>query len=767
MPHTFNGVGTHYYGKANLLERPGSCEFCGQPATIQSYDTRYWFVILFIPIIPLGRKRIIDQCGRCRRHRAAKLADWLQVRAKAMEEGMRKVVDQPGALEPLAELHRTCLVFGEWEKADQLGARMEQEFPENPKAHLHLAQAHAYRGRVAEYGKSIQRAQELDPALAKEAEAIGSSPAPKPAGKTRQRILLGILGALVLGGFLLIDWFNSTHRTLHVINGYGIPLEVRLPGLPELSVSPLMERSIELPEGSYTAQVTGPLSAEIPFAISSHLLIRLFDERTFVLNPGGMGLLVREETIYSSDRSDHSSDIPPFSIHYGKPFEIFKDIDYAFSSFPREIKMDTSGTVHKRRVGLVTMPVPRLVHALLESNRGPEALSLAEWAIDGHSSKADVVSAYAEAAANPAYRERIVGALKSRLGRRPVEIALHRAYQNLLRESPEHTLEPEYEAALAADPGNSALLYLRGRVVSGIASSLGYFDRAVLADPDNAFAHAAVAHCRCAQGKWTEALAPALRACELDPGNAGFQDLLEDIRISLRQFDVLEKDLRARCARTGWGPSASLTSLINLLAFRKDTEGALKLCEDLRHPPPGIDIQARQALATELRCRAFYAAGDLAALALEVGKAQKDRSTFFRFALLIEQGRLEEADALADKEAPAAFETLDRSIAWFLKGNEPRARELRHQAAELLQKRGHREMQTAGSLLLSDPSLDMPAVANLDLPPSSKAIILTALAQAHPESAPDLIRGAQALNTGWVFPRFLLERALTALGEKR
>jgi hypothetical protein len=528
-----------------------------------------------------------------------------------------------------------------------------------------------------------------------------------------------------------------------------------------------MERSIELPEGSYTAQVTGALTAEIPFEISSHLFIRLLDQRTFVLNPGGMGLLVQEETIYTSDRSDHSADIPAFSIHYGKPFEIFKDIDYAFSSFPREIKVEQSGAVHKRRVGLITMPVPSLIHALLGSNRVPEALSLAEWAIDGHSSKADVVSAYAEAASHPAYRERIVGALKSRLGRRPVEIALHRAYQNLLRESPENTLEPEYEGALAADPGNSALLYLRGRVVSGIVASLGYFDRAVLADSGNGFAQAAVAYCRCVQGKWTEALAPALRACELDPENAGFQSLLEDIRLSLGQLDVLEKDLRARCARAGWGPSTSLSSLVSLLAFRKDLAGALKLCEDLRHPPPGIDIQARQALATELRCRAFYAAGDLAALALEVGKAEKEKSALFRLALLIEQGRLEEADVLADKEAPGAFETLERSIAWFLKGNETRARELRRKAAELLQKNGFREMQTAATLLQAEKSLNTPAVANLDIPPFSKAIIMTALAQAHPESAAELIRGAQALNTELVFPRYLLERALKALGEKR
>ncbi|HLY76142.1 MAG TPA: hypothetical protein VKU80_18730, partial [Planctomycetota bacterium] len=715
MPQTINGVGTHYYGKADLLERPGYCEFCGKPGTIQSYTTRYWFVILFIPIIPLGKKRIIDQCGRCRRHRAAKLADWEQARTKAMEEGMRKVVEQPGVLEPLSQLHGTCLLFGEWEKADQLAARIENEFAQDAKAHLHLAQAHAFRGRAAQAEKSIQRARELDPTVAKEAEARGSSPAPKPGVNRRQRILLGVLGAIILGGFLLSDWYSEHHRTLHVVNGYGMPLQVRIEGRPELHVAPFSERSQELPEGSYTAHVTGPLTADLPFEISSHLFVRIFDSRTFVLNPGGLALLVREETVYAPKGSGNPKDLTPFTIHYGKPFEIISDIDYPFVPFPHEITLDHSESVHKRRLGLINIPVPNLIRGLLGSNRASDALSLAEWAMDVHPSRADVVPAYVEAAANPALRDRVLGGLKSRLGRRPVEIALHRAYQNFSLENPQNALGAEYEGYLTAEPGNSALIYLRGRLASGIAASLVYFERAVLADPANSFAQAALAHCRCSQGKWSEALPPAVRACELEPGNSGFQSVLDDVRIALGQFDPLEKELRERCTRSAWTPSGSLVTLINLLAFRKDRGGALKLCEDLRQPGPGMDPKTRDALATELRCRAFYAAGDLSSLALEVEKGEKERMASYRFSVLIEQGHLDEADTLAEAEKLGAFETLDRSIAWFLKGNATKAAELRARSAELLQKSGNREMQAAFLLQAGKP-LEMPAVVDLDLP---------------------------------------------------
>src|SRR5262249_48331430 len=76
MPTTYNGVGTHYYGKSNVETRKGACPFCGSETTLTSYNTRLWFVVVFIPIIPLGKKRIIDYCPACTRHYAVDLKKW-------------------------------------------------------------------------------------------------------------------------------------------------------------------------------------------------------------------------------------------------------------------------------------------------------------------------------------------------------------------------------------------------------------------------------------------------------------------------------------------------------------------------------------------------------------------------------------------------------------------------------------------------------------------------------------------------------------------
>src|SRR6185503_14057878 len=76
MPTTYNGIGTHYYGRKNEEARQGTCQQCGHNVRLTSYDTRLWFVIVFIPVLPLGRKRIIDQCPACTRHFVMDLHKW-------------------------------------------------------------------------------------------------------------------------------------------------------------------------------------------------------------------------------------------------------------------------------------------------------------------------------------------------------------------------------------------------------------------------------------------------------------------------------------------------------------------------------------------------------------------------------------------------------------------------------------------------------------------------------------------------------------------
>ena len=68
MPQTFNGIGTWYYGKKNKHQREDTCEHCGNYDYLSSYDTTNFVMFLYIPIIPLGRSRVVDECSACTKH---------------------------------------------------------------------------------------------------------------------------------------------------------------------------------------------------------------------------------------------------------------------------------------------------------------------------------------------------------------------------------------------------------------------------------------------------------------------------------------------------------------------------------------------------------------------------------------------------------------------------------------------------------------------------------------------------------------------------
>ena len=116
MPATVNGIGTHYYGKSNASSRTGVCRACGATCRLDSYDTRLWLVVIYIPIIPLGRKRITDQCSRCRRHWVADKAVYEASKRENITAAMVQYEKQPTP-ESALDLHGSLLAFHQFDKA--------------------------------------------------------------------------------------------------------------------------------------------------------------------------------------------------------------------------------------------------------------------------------------------------------------------------------------------------------------------------------------------------------------------------------------------------------------------------------------------------------------------------------------------------------------------------------------------------------------------------------------------------------------------------
>src|SRR5262249_1313394 len=129
-----------------------------------SYDTRLWFVIIFIPIIPLGRKRIIDRCPACTRHIAADADAYEQARQLQTSGSMEQYRREPSA-DTALEAHGQRHAFHEHDQPPHFGQAVLERFPEHAGLRTGLAAQLEQTNSYGEASALYDAAYELDPEL--------------------------------------------------------------------------------------------------------------------------------------------------------------------------------------------------------------------------------------------------------------------------------------------------------------------------------------------------------------------------------------------------------------------------------------------------------------------------------------------------------------------------------------------------------------------------------------------------------------------------
>jgi len=435
MPTTINGVGAHYYGKKNLSQRTAPCSQCGQTAELSSYDTRLWGVFIFIPLIPLGRRRIIDQCPNCTYHGAIPMAEYEKLREGEIREAMEKMRANLNDEKAAIELHRTLISFHRHEEADQLLKQIETRFPQNAEALAHLGAVMHFKGLHEEAHGHYRRAHEIDPelpaarvdiacqridqgeldaardlirfleepgappgsgaqvalagayqangrhrealdlltiatrkspelagvpevremfALSEQALNITESALPPAPGRERlvaRRIIMGLAFAVIVGSLLFANHHKSRHRSLYIVSGLPEPVTIQIGDLEPVQLRGAGARKTEIPEGKWTARVSGAVEEEIAFEIAGGIAERWSDDMVYVLNVDGSAVLMRERIAYTAEKSSATALESDYSYHllYGVPFVKQGGIDFVFKDFPERLQLDTLATKEYRR----------------------------------------------------------------------------------------------------------------------------------------------------------------------------------------------------------------------------------------------------------------------------------------------------------------------------------------------------------------------------------------------------------------------------------
>jgi tetratricopeptide (TPR) repeat protein len=163
MPTTINGIGTQYYGKKNLRGYHAVCDSCGFQGRLSDYETGYYFVLVFIPVIPLGKKQILGECPNCRRHRVMPLSQWETLRESEIENAMDRLAEAPEEPARALELLGTLTMFNRPEEALDLANATRKSHAEDVDVQIGLGGWYESIGETAQSEACFQRAVELDP----------------------------------------------------------------------------------------------------------------------------------------------------------------------------------------------------------------------------------------------------------------------------------------------------------------------------------------------------------------------------------------------------------------------------------------------------------------------------------------------------------------------------------------------------------------------------------------------------------------------------
>lgn len=856
MPSTYNGIGTHYYGKKNIQKRTAPCHSCGHTVELVSYDTRLWFVVFFIPLIPMGRKRILDYCSACTRHYAVEVDKWETAKQLEVSGAQENFRTQPTADNAIA-LHQQFVHFHQLDEAGAFQKTMVEKFPDNAKVHAYLGAALTHVGKVKEADPFFARALELRPDMPEarsgaalglvregkldEARALldflekpgasklyslepldtlarayqeagrheaalsifsgllkelpklgeekwfrdlvgrsekkggqdsilpkqkfswkrflGTQPSqPAAAGQRvtwRGLAVFGIILGVIALIFIISNEYIRRHRKIYIVSGFKEPALVEIRGVGTVRTA---RSEVELPlkEGRYHAVITGPVKQEVDFEVRAGYWSRWFDDPVWVLNVGGSVLLQKTVAVYARNA-------PPaqYSFYFGQSFYFFDRVTHPFRDLPETLRMKSTETRTLISVDFVRQEPSMAFLYFNHQKNFPEAMRLAEWRLTLRPDDEEMLGHYFLAAQGHQQAERAEKFLRAGLTNRPVLIQWHRLYQGLRHDADrDAALVAEYDRQLAADPTNSALMYLRGRIAGDRTASREWFERACNADPNNAFPFFARGYDRMALGDWAGARPLLERASTLRPKQTEFGEMFMDARAALGEFTALEKELRQEL----------VTQPLSYLAIRRlcdvliatgrpsDAEAAVRQFES------NAMRESRESTAApnaELHRHMLYALGKFEALEKHAAGERSAAANYARYTALVELGKFEEAAKIFSLQAEGAnnpYHYLNTAIALRLAGNAVEAARWQARANELFAK-GDSDATRAGALLQRAAPPTQAELDEIAIPVEAKASVLAALSQLHPARRAEFAAQARRLNINWGFPHHLLDRA--------
>ncbi len=832
MPSVVEGIGTWYYGKHCVHRRKDVCSFCNAVGELASYDTTLYFVVFFIPLFPLGRKRVLEECPYCKKHRVLPLAQWEAAKeadtARMLEALQRDPDDREtilGALGLAAQYQDETLfnklagTLAEHRKEDaaiqaQLGygysyfvryAEAEQALraalavednadlrrdlalvllkqlrPEEARPYLQrildnrvreeagliylLVEAYQARGLHREALEVMDQRDEAFPDLAadkdykkqrktslryqdsgrpvKPAMLSESGQAGYREGGVGARVAKIVGPALVLG--LLAVYLGSAlwigqARKVYVVNGLDKAYAVTINGA-EHTLPPGAATPLRVAEGEVTVEFRGAAVPLEPVScrVETPFFSRPFANRTFVINPDQLALLVWEQAEYSEVPRPVQA---PSQLQVGKVLHAFEGLDLEFAPFPLQVKAKKGQTVRKTRVDLEpNLTTETRLELLTSEMRDPsEQLAYARRWLRLDPDNVLFLTWYLSRVKD----DESLAFLRPGLAERPVRVEWHRAYQNLMGKlSPQRDLRPEYEKLVQETKNHPESVYLLGRILDTEAADK-FFRQAAEAVPPSPYAVHALGFDALCRGQFAEAVARIEQAVQLRTDNPFFQLTLTTALLGAGQFDKLLERLGERQRGPDPNPMV-LAEKVRIYAAKGDDANAEATVQQalLAFNRPHAILE-RASLQTLMNLVRAAARNDVTGY-LTAAEQLPDRT---RFEVAFLRGMLRDATAAVDDKQEERV-VAQHGLLFLAAHKAKNAKLAEEQWQKLLASlaKSDRHSVRLSKLLAAGEPPNADLVRRLPIDPRDKRVVLAAIARHYPEQAQGLLELARKLD---------------------
>ncbi len=739
------------YGTGNFNRRNQSvvrcgCSNCGRRDYQRSYTSTRFFTLYFIPVIPLGSQKILQECQHCDNAYGLSLGDHKRQIKKDLPKAIAAFEECPSDPEKANELLGAIARTQQTATLKTYAPQIANNFPSNGELLCSLAETCSYLcldSLADEYFLQSVNADD-DAEIAASAEQHM-----KRKGKTKptppNRILQS-LPVLIVPGILLFIFGNMLSTALsnrpdsiYLVNGLDQAYEVYVNDkLVQLDPYERIKGNML----HYDLNTIRPVEGSLPIEQQTfNIEGSAFDDTVFIVNPDRAALISWETISYSTniDPEDDSR----FKILTGKVMYAQNGIDYTFIEFPDQISSSsTRDKVFRTRLDLISdTPADDIVASFMQNDMQLELETYLGEVLKFETDDATLIRT--GLGLFPA--DKFDSLAQDHLTARPVEIEWHRAYQDMQKNiDPASTLQM-YRKLYEAAPENNQLAYLYGRASDDPTLSETVMRKAADSSRPSGYASYGLSYYYMLEGDFDSTVKYSENASRWIPGNETFNYTRRIGLYGIEDYQTIADE-------------AELTLAIDLdfNALYDFAYANAKL---------GRPATAIERIDSELQAwQAFYGISDEdvastrlyfdQAFALSAANkdglikiANRGSSPNYKFESHILQGHLYDAIYLASK-SPEEFSTNDLLLLSILAkqaGNDDLSLKQLDQAITLLESTEQKDEKQWAKWLSGEPLPEKSKILHTCPDIDQQILLLAALGKSRGDSGTDFVEHAKKL----------------------